>query len=109
MLASLGAGRLHMAWPPKRQHPGLAGTLERPGTVWYDPPDFMKSDLMMGFSRPIVFGNNDRPGVMLASAARTYINRHGVAPGSIAVVFSSNDDGASTINDLTAAGITVDL
>lgn len=57
--------------------------------------------------RPIVFGNNDRPGVMLASAARTYINRHGVAPGRIAVVFSSNDDGASTINDLTAAGITV--
>lgn len=57
MLASLGAGRLHMAWPPKRQHPGLAGTLERPGTVCYDPPDFMKSDLMMGFSRPIVFGN----------------------------------------------------
>jgi sarcosine oxidase subunit alpha len=57
--------------------------------------------------RPIVFGNNDRPGVMLASAARSYINRYGVAPGRTAVVFSSNDDGASTINDLTAAGITV--
>jgi sarcosine oxidase subunit alpha len=57
--------------------------------------------------RPIVFGNNDRPGVMLASAARTYINRYGVAPGRTAVVFTSNDDGASTINDLAAAGITV--
>jgi len=57
--------------------------------------------------RPIVFGNNDRPGVMLASAVRTYINRFGVAPGKTAVVFSNNDDGASTINDLAAAGITV--
>jgi len=57
--------------------------------------------------RPIVFGNNDRPGVMLASAARSYINRYGVAPGRTAVVFSNNDDGASTINDLTAAGIKV--
>ena len=55
--------------------------------------------------RPIVFGNNDRPGVMLASAARTYINRYGVAPGRTAVVFSSNDDGAATIDDLAKAGI----
>ena len=31
--------------------------------------------------RPIVFGNNDRPGVMLAGAVRTYINRYAVAPG----------------------------
>jgi len=57
--------------------------------------------------RPIVFGNNDRPGVMLASAVRSYINRFGVAPGRTAVVFSNNDEGASTIDDLAAAGITV--
>ena len=31
--------------------------------------------------RPIVFGGNDRPGVMLASAVRTYLNRFAVAPG----------------------------
>ena len=31
--------------------------------------------------RPIVFGGNDRPGVMLASAVRTYVNRFAVAPG----------------------------
>ena len=31
--------------------------------------------------RPLVFGDNDRPGVMLAGAARTYINRFAVAPG----------------------------
>ncbi|RUP07444.1 sarcosine oxidase subunit alpha family protein [Hyphomicrobium sp.] len=57
--------------------------------------------------RPIVFGNNDRPGVMLASAVRTYINRFGVKPGETAVVFSNNDDGASTIADLVGAGIRV--
>jgi sarcosine oxidase subunit alpha len=57
--------------------------------------------------RPIVFGNNDRPGVMLASAVRSYINRYGSAPGRTAVVFSNNDDGAATINDLSAAGIKV--
>ena len=26
--------------------------------------------------RPLVFSNNDRPGVMLASALRTYVNRY---------------------------------
>ncbi len=31
--------------------------------------------------RPIVFGGNDRPGVMMAAAIRTYVNRFGVAPG----------------------------
>ncbi|MBS0235449.1 MAG: sarcosine oxidase subunit alpha family protein [Proteobacteria bacterium] len=57
--------------------------------------------------RPIIFGNNDRPGVMLASAVRSYINRFGVAPGQTAVVFSNNDDAASTIDDLVRAGVTV--
>ena len=33
--------------------------------------------------RPIAFANNDRPGVMLASAARAMVERYGVAPGSI--------------------------
>ena len=54
--------------------------------------------------RPIVFGNNDRPGVMLASAVRTYINRFGVTPGRNAVLFINNDDGARTATDLHAAG-----
>src|SRR5262249_51357218 len=35
--------------------------------------------------RPLVFAGNDRPGVMLASAARTYVNRFAVAPGRRAV------------------------
>ena len=39
--------------------------------------------------RPIVFGGNDRPGVMMASAVRTYVNRFGVAPGRRVVVFTT--------------------
>ena len=35
--------------------------------------------------RPLVFTNNDRPGVMLASAVRTYLNRFAVAPAGRAV------------------------
>src|SRR4029079_6305207 len=31
--------------------------------------------------RPIVFGNNDLPGVMLASAVSTYLHRYAVLPG----------------------------
>ena len=50
--------------------------------------------------RPIVFGGNDRPGVMLAGAVRTYVNRYGVAPGRRAAVFTDNDDGWRTAADL---------
>jgi sarcosine oxidase subunit alpha len=57
--------------------------------------------------RPLVFGGNDVPGVMLAGAVRTYINRFAVVPGSRAVIFANNDDGARTIADLAAAGIAV--
>src|SRR4029453_18469985 len=57
--------------------------------------------------RPIVFGDNDRPGIMLAGAVRTYVNRFGVAPGRRAVVFADNDDAFRTASDLAHAGIEV--
>jgi methylglutamate dehydrogenase subunit C len=57
--------------------------------------------------RPLIFGNNDLPGVMLASAVRTYLNRFAVAPGRSAVVFTNNDDAVRTVPDLIAAGISV--
>ena len=57
--------------------------------------------------RPLVFGNNDRPGVMLAGAVRTYLNRFAARPGRRAVVFANNDDAAGTIADLHAAGVEV--
>ncbi|NIR28937.1 MAG: sarcosine oxidase subunit alpha family protein [Gammaproteobacteria bacterium] len=57
--------------------------------------------------RPLVFGNNDRPGIMLASAARTYVNRYAVRPGTRAVVFTNNDTGWDAALDLAAGGVNV--
>jgi len=60
-----------------------------------------------GFERPIVFGDNDRPGVMLASAVRTYVNRFGVTPGRDVVIFADNQEALRTANDLSEAGVAV--
>ena len=57
--------------------------------------------------RPIVFPNNDRPGIMLANAARTFSNRYGVLPGRRIVVCAAHDSGYRTAFDLAAAGATV--
>ena len=54
--------------------------------------------------RSIAFGNNDRPGIMLAASVRAYLNRYGVAVGKQIVVFTSNDDGWRTACDLHAIG-----
>jgi heterotetrameric sarcosine oxidase alpha subunit len=57
--------------------------------------------------RPLVFGGNDLPGVMLAGAVRAYLNRFAVAPGRRAVVFANNDDAVRTVEDLAAASVAV--
>ncbi len=57
--------------------------------------------------RHIAFPNNDRPGIMLAGAVRTYVNRFGVAPGRQVAVFTNNDDGWRTAVDLADANIEV--
>jgi methylglutamate dehydrogenase subunit C len=57
--------------------------------------------------RGIVFGGNDRPGVMLASAMRTYVNRFAAAPGRHIAVFTASDDGWRTAFDLGKAGVSV--
>ncbi|MGC6497671.1 MAG: sarcosine oxidase subunit alpha family protein [Candidatus Puniceispirillaceae bacterium] len=57
--------------------------------------------------RSIAFGNNDRPGVMLAGAVRSYVNRFGVAPGRQVAVFTNNEDGVRTATDLAAKGVQV--
>uniref|UniRef100_UPI0023F851C6 2Fe-2S iron-sulfur cluster-binding protein n=1 Tax=Neptunomonas phycophila TaxID=1572645 RepID=UPI0023F851C6 len=41
--------------------------------------------------RPLVYGNNDLPGSMIASAVSTYINRFGVVPGESLVLMTTND------------------
>ncbi|MFT4634633.1 MAG: sarcosine oxidase subunit alpha [Arenicella sp.] len=55
--------------------------------------------------RPIVFANNDRPGVMLASAASTYANRYGIKLADKAVVFTNNDSAYQTADDLRKSGV----
>ena len=59
--------------------------------------------------RPLVFAENDRPGIMLASAARTYVNRYAVRPGRRAVVFTNNDSAYRTALDLLRAGVGVSV
>ncbi len=58
--------------------------------------------------RPLIFANNDRPGIMLAGAVRTYLNRYAVAPGRRAVVFTNNDSPRELIADLEAVGVSVE-
>lgn len=57
--------------------------------------------------RPLVFGRNDVPGVMLASAARTYANRYAVRAGERAVVFTNNDSAYAAALDIKRAGVEV--
>ena len=57
--------------------------------------------------RPLVFAGNDRPGIMLAGAARTYLNRYGVAAGRTAVVFTTNDSAYAATIELADAGVAI--
>ncbi|KAA5607448.1 sarcosine oxidase subunit alpha family protein [Roseospira marina] len=57
--------------------------------------------------RPLVFGDNDRPGIMLAGAAQAYRHRWGVVPGRSVVLFTTNDAAYEAALDLHAAGATV--
>ena len=55
--------------------------------------------------RPLVFGGNDIPGVMMAGAMRTYLNRFAVAPGKAVAIFTTNDSGYVLARDLEMAGV----
>ncbi len=54
--------------------------------------------------RPLVFPGNDRPGVMLADAARTYVARYGALPGRRCVVLTATDTAYDAAIALKAAG-----
>ena len=57
--------------------------------------------------RAIAFPNNDRPGIMAASAVRTYLNRFGVSPGKSIALFCNNNSAHNTAKDLLESGINV--
>lgn len=57
--------------------------------------------------RPLVFPDNDRPGIMLAEAARIYLERYGVLPGRRALVFTAHDGAYRAALALHSAGCVV--
>ena len=61
------------------------------------------------FERPLVFGNNDIPGVMTASALATYANKYGVLVGKKVVILTSNDFAYQAAVDVANAGSEVTL
>lgn len=95
---------------------GAFGALERVADHLPVPPAHMPRQRYWRFivkravlatgavERPIAFADNDRPGIMLASAARSYVNRFAVRLAETAVVFASSDDGWASAFDLAARG-----
>ena len=59
--------------------------------------------------RPLVFADNDRPGVMLADAARRYLNQYGVKVGERVVVVTAHDSAYRAALDMHEAGVRVEL
>jgi sarcosine oxidase subunit alpha len=57
--------------------------------------------------RPLVYGNNDVPGNMLAGAVSTYVRRYGVAPGKQLVLSTNNDYAYRVALDWLEAGLQV--
>ena len=57
--------------------------------------------------RSMVFANNDRPGVMLASAVQTFVNRYAVKVCDNLVLFTNNDSVYGYIDALENAGINI--
>ena len=57
--------------------------------------------------QPLVFANNDRPGIMLASAVQQYCNRYAVAPGMRVAIATNNDSAYRVAGALRNAGIDV--
>jgi sarcosine oxidase subunit alpha len=59
------------------------------------------------FEQPVIFRNNDLPGIMLASAAQRLMRLYGVRPGKRAVVLTGHDAGCLAALDLLEAGVEV--
>lgn len=59
------------------------------------------------FDQPVVFRNNDLPGVLLTSAAQRLMKLYAVKPGKRAVVLTGNDDGYLAALDLQEQGVEV--
>ena len=59
--------------------------------------------------RPLVFADNDRPGVMSAEAALVYLKRYGVLVGARIILATNNDAAYRVATTLAAAGAAVTI
>ncbi len=59
------------------------------------------------YETPLIFDNNDLPGVMLGSAAQRLLHLFGVLPGRQVVIVTANEDGWDVAADLQALGVNV--
>jgi sarcosine oxidase subunit alpha len=55
--------------------------------------------------QPLIFANNDRPGIMLSQAARQYLRRYGVICGRRVLIATNNDSAYALATDLKSAGV----
>ncbi len=83
----------------------LAGINKKPRTVLWRIYSGQAIVCAGATERSIGFGNNDRPGILLAGAMRTYLSRFGVKTGSNVVVFTNNDSGWKTARSLFRSAI----
>ena len=97
---------------------GTFGALERVGLHRRPRPNLprecfwrivaRRSILAAGaLERGIAFEDNDRPGILMASALSTYLNRYGVVPGRAITLFANNASARLTARSLMAAGLPV--
>ncbi|MDD9857060.1 MAG: sarcosine oxidase subunit alpha family protein [Gammaproteobacteria bacterium] len=99
----------------------VAGLIERVTDHLADPAPFLPRQRFWtvrarriivaagALERHFAFGNNDRPGVMGAAAARAYLNRYAVLPGERIVVATNNDSAYPVAGELAAAGAAVEV
>ncbi len=59
------------------------------------------------YETPLIFDNNDLPGVMLGSAVQRLVHLFGVLPGKQVVIVTANEDGWDLAADLQALGVNV--
>lgn len=59
------------------------------------------------YEQPLIFDNNDLPGVMMGSGVARLLHLYGVVAGKRAVIVTTNDDGWRLAHDLHAAGVTI--
>ncbi|WP_415402294.1 sarcosine oxidase subunit alpha family protein [Tateyamaria sp. SN3-11] len=87
----------HLATPPEGKPRQILWRIYAPQTL-----------LCAGATeRPIAFENNDRPGIMLAASLRAYANRWAATPAQRVAIFTNNDDGHRTAQDLHAKGVKI--